>query len=65
VHNQLSNLKVKILNQNYKPEQLRMELRKIYANYRTIIDNEPFIDLTYFENYVVPAIYGGFDVIFP
>jgi len=65
VHNQLSNLKVKILNQNYKPEQLRIELRKIYANYRTIIDNEPFIDLVYFENYVVPAIYGGFDVIFP
>jgi len=61
VHNQLSNLKVKILNQNYKPEQLRIELRKIYASYRTIRDNEPFIDLAYFESYVVPVIYGAFE----
>ena len=61
VLHQLKNLEVKILNQNYKPEQLRIELRKMYANYRTIIDNEPFIDLAYFENYIVPAIYKAFE----
>jgi hypothetical protein len=42
---------------NYKPEQLRAELRKIYANYRTITEEEPFIDLANFEKYVVPKIY--------
>jgi hypothetical protein len=61
VLNQLNNLKIKILNQNYRAEQLRIELRKMYANYRTIIGNEPFIDLTYFENYVVPTIYRAFE----
>ncbi|MDR2593583.1 MAG: hypothetical protein LBC87_02280 [Fibromonadaceae bacterium] len=61
VFNQLKNLKVKIMNQNYKPEQLRIELRKIYASYRTIIDNEPLIDLGHFESYVVPVIYGAFE----
>jgi hypothetical protein len=61
VLHQLNNLEAKILNQNYKPEQLQAELRKIYVNYRTIIDNEPFIDLAYFENYIVPAIYKAFE----
>jgi len=58
---QLSNLEEKILNQNYKPEQLRVELRRIYTNYRTIMNNEPFIDLVDFEKYVVSEIYRAFE----
>jgi hypothetical protein len=36
-----------------------MELRKIYASYRTIGNNELFIDLLGFEKHIVPAIYNA------
>jgi hypothetical protein len=58
---QLSNLEVASLNKkNYGSEQLRADLRKIYANYRTIGGNSELIDLGDFERYVVGEIMRGF-----
>jgi hypothetical protein len=58
---QLSNLEVSSLNKkNYGEEQLREDLRRIYANYRTIGGNSELIDLGDFESYVVGEVYRGF-----
>jgi hypothetical protein len=58
---QLSNLEVSSLNKkNYGSEQLREDLRRIYANYRTIGGNSELIDLGDFESYVVGEVYRGF-----
>ena len=38
---------------------MREELRKIYANYRTIMEEESFIELEDFERHVVGKVYEG------
>jgi Txe/YoeB family toxin of Txe-Axe toxin-antitoxin module len=57
---QLNILEAASIKDNYTPEQLKAELRKIYSNYRTIDGNKRFIDLTEFENIVVTEIYRVF-----
>jgi len=61
IFHKLNNLARISLAKDYTHEQLRTELRTIYADYRTISGNTPFVDLTNFENYVVPAIYQAFE----
>jgi len=46
----------KSLMQNYTEENLKYELRKIYENYRTIQENLNFIDLSEFEQRMLPVI---------
>ncbi|MCL2100371.1 MAG: hypothetical protein FWH22_01505 [Fibromonadales bacterium] len=47
------------LKQNYTEKVLRAELIKIYENYLTIQENASFIDLTEFEQRMIPIILQG------
>jgi hypothetical protein len=52
----------KALKQNYTGELLRAELMKIYENYSTIQEDANFIDLTEFEQRMVPIILNSLNL---